>query len=111
MCDEYLVVVGIANRYREPERATRVRRALYTDLAIVALDDGLANVETQSKSDAGPAQLFDSGHAIEPFPEMNLLLGGRAWPLVANPQPHHIATHTNSDDDFGAIRRIFERIR
>ena len=74
--------VVLACWQRKPEGAALVRYTANADGSAVALDNRLANVESEAQSDTGTGLLLDAGHAVKALEEVGLLLGGKAGAVV-----------------------------
>src|SRR5689334_12931411 len=97
---------------RTPEGGAVPRRALDADLAAVALDDGLADMEAQPQADARSTPHLDIRGAVELLPDALALIGRQPRPAITYLNPHALRAIQRHAHVHRLIhRRVFERVR
>src|SRR5258707_5132617 len=75
---------GGCEREREPEGGALTRNTVQSDLAVVRLDDALADVQAEAQADAGAALHRGARNDGETLPDLLLLGQGDADALVVH---------------------------
>ena len=74
------------------------------------LDDGSADVQPKTQTDARAAQDLCPRYAVEALPHAPLFGGRDAWPLVAHRDARPAITYAQTRCHLLLVTRVFERI-